>query len=39
VSGAAIACMVVVLGVVVGGFIGFLVLAMKHEARRESDTD
>lgn len=35
-SGAAIASMVVVLGVVVGGFVGFLILAVKHDRRRGS---
>ena len=38
-TGAAIACMVVVLGIVVGGFAGFLALAMRHEARRAREED
>jgi hypothetical protein len=33
----AIVSMVIVLGIVVGGFIGFLALAMRHEARHKAD--
>lgn len=34
---AAIACMVVVLGFVVGGFVGLLALAIHHDAKRGSE--
>lgn len=35
-SAGAIVSMVIVLGVVVGGFIGFLALAMRKESRRDA---
>lgn len=31
---AAIVCMVVVIGFVVGGFVGLLALAIRHDAKR-----
>lgn len=33
-SGGALITMILILGVVVGGFVGFLTLALKQEARR-----
>ena len=38
-SAAAIACMVIVNGVVIGGFVGLLALAMRHEARRDRERE